>query len=63
MYNSKARRVDMNYKEIIMSKGIKQTFLATKLGMSKQYFYQCIHNFRKFPSDKEHELRRLLGLK
>ena len=52
----------MKYLQIINEKGIKQTFLASKLGMSRQYFYQCVHNKRKFPRDTEQDLRRLLGL-
>lgn len=52
----------MNYKEIIISKGLKNTYLAGKIGVSKQMFSMFLNHKRNLSPEKKRELHRLLGI-
>lgn len=52
----------MNYKELIEQRGIKKTFIAEKMGISRNFLYLCLSGKKKFTSKRKDELHRILGL-
>lgn len=53
----------MDYKTIIKSKGLKSTYLAEKIGVSKQMFSMFLNHKRNLSPEKKRELDRLLDIK
>ena len=52
----------VDYKQIIESKGIKKSFIADKMGISRQFLYQCFNGKKKLTKKRKDELHRILGL-
>lgn len=52
----------MNYKDVINSKGLKTTWIAKQLGVSRQLLSMFIHGNRNMKSDKVKELHKILNI-
>lgn len=52
----------MNYNQIIEDSGLKKRYIAEKVGVSRQFLYQCFSGKKKLPEKRKEVLHRLLGL-
>ena len=51
----------MNYKQQIKDKGLKQSWIAEKLGISDAMLSLFLSGERNFDLDKENELKKILN--
>ena len=51
-----------DYKEAVKKSGLKQTFIAAKLGISSAHLSNFISGRDKLQKEKEDELKQILGI-
>lgn len=45
----------------IKESGLKQSFLAEKIGVKPNYFYMCMKGLRQLSKDKQDKLKSILS--
>lgn len=52
----------MDYKQTIKDSGIKQSYIAEKIGVSEVFLSLCLNGKKKWPKQREKKLREVLNL-